>query len=136
VPNRAGLFVLYFTLIALLVFTGSITAKHEEAFESLPGGTEALPGFTRVVYGLLDWMSGWGGWLLLALGIGVFVGLPKALERSEPGKARLAAFDRVLAQYYGLVLAVAIAFLFSVYWAVALATHLPYLQIMDSLSGG
>jgi type II secretory pathway component PulF len=134
--HRLGLFVLYVTLVALFVFAGSATARHLEVFRSLPGGEEGIPGFTRMVYAFLGWMAGWGGWLMLAAGIGVFFGIPKALSRTEQGRARVAALDRVLEQYYGLLLAIAIAVLFSMYSTIALATHLPYLQIMDSLSGG
>ena len=134
--NRLGLFVLYVTLIALCAFSGSATAGMLEVFHGLPGGEAGLPGFTLLVYTMLGWIAGWGGWLLLAAGIGVFFGIPKALSRTESGRAKLAAFDRVLEQYYGVALALSIAMLFTVYWTIALATHLPLLQIVDQLTGG
>lgn len=134
--HRINLFVMFVTCVGLCALTGaSYGARHEAIFAAMPGGTEAIPSFTRSVLGLLTWLARW--WTLcVAIGAAVAFGGPHLLGSSNGGRRFLADADAWMTKYQGTVVVVFVAAMFSIYWTIDLAVTLPWIQVIDQLTGG
>ncbi|MHC4341955.1 MAG: hypothetical protein ACYSX0_17280 [Planctomycetota bacterium] len=134
--HRISLFVMFVTCVGLCALTGaSYDVRYEAIFAGLPGGAEAIPSFTRSVLGLLTWLASW--WTLcVALGAAVAFGGPHLLQSSKGGQKFLAGADAWMTKYQGTVVVVFVAAMFSIYWMIDLAVTLPWIEIMDQLTGG
>ena len=134
--HRVNLFIMFATCVGLCAQSGTAyEGRFEALFAGMPGGEEAMPHYTRFVVGLLIWLARW--WLLLvALGAAVLFGGPSLLRRSPGGREHLASADAWMTKYHGTVVVVFVAMMFSIYWAIDLALTLPWLRVMEQLSGG
>ena len=133
--HRWGIFIILATTICFLAWHGTAeTAKHEELFRGLPGGMEGMPGFTLFFLHLTGWFARWW-WLCLIALAGILEGGHRLLGRSQEGRQFLGKASRTMTLYQPVILALYVVLLFSTMWAHDLAMRLPYIQIMDSLTG-
>ena len=134
--HRIGLFILVATAIGLCAATGrSVAASYEAMYAALPGGAEALPGFTSAMLAVLKWLGAWW-WICVLVAGGALLGGPGLLERTEAGRRLLGVARDWMGRYSFLVFALYIAFMFTVLWAIDYGLELPMLQIIDALSHG
>ncbi len=133
---RVGLFILAATTICLCAATGrNVVPAYAAMYEVLPGSAEGLPGVTRVMLAVLGWIGTWW-WLLVLVAGGLLFGGPPVLERTENGRRFLRVTSDWMGRYQFVVVALYVASMFTLFWAIDLGFELPKLMIIDALSDG
>jgi type IV pilus assembly protein PilC len=73
-------------IVAILLFImTNVVPKFEEVFKGLPGGQEGLPGITKVMMSISQWLVRWWWAFLLGLGL-LFWGIPKLVATTPGGR--------------------------------------------------
>jgi len=77
--------VLVVIVLILLFIMTQVVPKFEEVFAGLPGGAEALPGITKFMMALSEWLVQW--WWAFILGVFLVVwGIPKLIGMTAGGR--------------------------------------------------
>ena len=77
--------VLVVIVLILLFIMTQVVPKFEEVFRGLPGGAEGLPGITKVMMGISDWLVQWW-WAFLLTVFGLVWALPRLIAMSAGGR--------------------------------------------------
>jgi len=132
--HRINLFLMYATCVCLLALSAVDRTRFEAVYAQLPGGRENVPRFTQWVMGMLGWLATW--WpLCLLLGAAAAFGGPALLRRTPAGERLLTKGERWLTEYHATVVVAFVAFMFTAYWTVDQAMLLPWLRIIEALTG-
>ncbi|MHC4342140.1 MAG: type II secretion system F family protein [Planctomycetota bacterium] len=77
--------VLIVIVLILLFIMTNVVPKFEEVFSGLPGGEEGLPGITKVMMGISQWLVQWW-WAFILTVILLFWAIPKLVSLSAAGR--------------------------------------------------
>jgi len=125
--------VLTVIVLILLFIMTSVVPQFEEVFRTLPGGAEGLPGITKVMMNISQWLVNWW-WAFILFVIVAFWALPKLIGATKGGRYFMDYMKLKMPLIGGLVGKILVA-RFTRTFGTLISSGVPILEALDIVKG-